>query len=142
MKQEDLATAKLRLEDARAALPSDLEEIETVRESESRQLIRALTRAEDSLLNEDFYEVADGNRMRRFARRLSIFYGTSVNEFDGGGLDSQVNAVGLAFDVAPQMAIAVGYGFYDVDNEVDNGWIASVSLNLAAFRWFFADLAD
>ncbi|MEL6611462.1 MAG: hypothetical protein AAFQ53_05175 [Bacteroidota bacterium] len=72
--------------------------------------------------------------------RLSVFYGRSVADFDSGGLDSAVNVVGVGFDVSPDLALQLGYGFYEVDEtgngdaDSDGSLFFGVSLNLFAFR--------
>jgi hypothetical protein len=112
--------------------------------------ITRLSKAEDELLNEEFYVVEQEGEgwFPKFYRRFSVFYGTSIGNFDNGGIDSSVNVIGVAFDLAPQLAIQVGWGYYDVvdattnESDTDSGLVAGVSLNLAAFRWMFSSLGD
>jgi hypothetical protein len=158
---EDLETADAALDDSQeGASAASLASAEQVLEDRRAELARAeaeitraiarLGEAQGDLLNEEFYEVQTDpegdSTLSRIARRFSVFYGTSVNDFGGGGLESNVNAVGLAFDVAPQLSILVGYGFYQVDTgggvDTDGGLVASVSLNLNAFRWMFGGLSN
>ena len=71
--------------------------------------------------------------------RFSVFYGRSVSDFDSGGLESQVNVVGLGWDISPDLALQVGRAFYEVDDgsgmvDSDSSWFFGVSLNLYAFK--------
>lgn len=77
--------------------------------------------------------------------RLSGFYGASAGEFSGGGLDSTLHAVGVGFDITPEIALLAGCGFYDVveqdgTSDTDYGFIFGVSLNMSAFKKFFAEV--
>jgi len=80
----------------------------------------------------DFYEVPKTD----WHNRLSMFYGTSVGDFEGGGLDANVQAVGVGFDITPEIAILAGWAFYNGSNEddTDNGFLLGISLNLYAFK--------
>lgn len=83
-----------------------------------------------------------------FWRRWAIYYGNSIGTFSGGGLDSEVNSLGLSFDVSPELAIYIGAGMYDVAetrenpvtmmeetiSDTDYGWVIGASLNLNAFK--------
>lgn len=138
------------LKSAQTELEARSEALQQV-ENDIADAINRLASAQGDLLNEEFYEVevseeGHDSTWSRLARRFSIFYGTSVNEFGGGGLESNVNAIGLGFDVAPQLSILVGYGFYRVDDgagtDTDGGLVAAVSLNLNAFRWMFGSLSN
>jgi hypothetical protein len=72
--------------------------------------------------------------------RMSVFYGRSVANFDSGGLSSEVNVVGVGFDVSPDLALQVGWAFYEVDEDgsgmtdSDGSFYFGVSLNLFSFR--------
>lgn len=72
--------------------------------------------------------------------RFSIFYGRSVNDFDSGGLQSEVNVVGIGFDVSPDLTLQAGWSFYEVDEtglgqiDSDSSLFIGVSLNLYAFK--------
>lgn len=74
--------------------------------------------------------------------RISVFYGRSVSDFDSGGLTSEVNVIGLSFDVSPDLALEAGRAFYEVDEDgagpgtidSDSSWFIGVSLNLFAFK--------
>jgi hypothetical protein len=70
----------------------------------------------------------------------------SAGEFSGGGLDSTVHAFGLGFDIIPEMAFILGWGFYDVKDgdvtDTDNGIVFGVSLNIYAFKKIFQVIAE
>jgi hypothetical protein len=74
-----------------------------------------------------------------FINRFSVFYGRSVGDFDSGGLQSEVNAIGFGFDVSPDLAIQLGWAFYEVDEgtgmaDSDGSVYFGVSLNLYSFK--------
>ena len=77
--------------------------------------------------------------------RFSVFYGTSAGEFSGGGLESSVNALGLGYDISPDLALHMGYAFYDFEQggstDSDSSFFYGVSLNLFAFKNFLAAAA-
>jgi len=74
--------------------------------------------------------------------RFSVLYGRSVSDFDSGGLTSEVNVIGVGFDISPDLALEVGRAFYEVDEDgagpgtidSDSSWFFGVSLNLFAFK--------
>lgn len=79
--------------------------------------------------------------------RISIFYGASAGEFSGGGLESTLHAVGVGFDITPEMALLAGWSVYDVteddgSSDADSGPVIGVSLNLYAFRKVLKALGD
>jgi len=93
------------------------------------------------LADDSYYPIAERNQ---WYNRLSVFYGKSIGDFNGGNLESSVDVVGLGFDVAPQMALQLGWAFYDVDEggglDTDAGLTFSVSLNLNTFKSVFGEL--
>lgn len=78
-----------------------------------------------------------------FFRRFSVWYGVSLQGFDGGGIDGTVHALGIGLDISPEFAVNAGYAIYDVlekdaatgDDKkgTDGGLIVGVSLNLNSF---------
>lgn len=80
-----------------------------------------------------------------FWHRFAVFYGRSVADFDSGGLESEVNAIGIAWDVSPDLSLQIGRGFYELDDggglDSDSSIYFGVSLNLNSFRQFAAALA-
>jgi len=83
-----------------------------------------------------FYVVPERDK---FYHRFSFFYGISAGNFSGGDLDSQVNAFGIGYDIAPEFSIITGVGFYDyklpseTEEDSDSAFLFGVSLNLNAF---------
>ncbi len=90
---------------------------------------------DDVLADGAYYIVEDRDSWKH---RVSFFYGVSVGNFSGGGLDSAANVVGIGYDFAPQLAFLLGWAFYDVEEngvtDTDSGLLFGVSLNLNAFR--------
>jgi hypothetical protein len=154
----DFGAAETRLQGALDQADADLGRAET----SHGDLIDRLEFARGELANEEFYEVIndeDGDGEDddlgdwRFLRRFSVFYGTSLSDFTGGGIQSTVQAVGVAFDIAPQFSIMYGVAFYEVEvddgsgtgtliDDTDHEQIIAVSLNLNAFKSLFGDLAN
>lgn len=72
--------------------------------------------------------------------RFSVFYGLSVSDFDSGGLQSEVNVIGLGYDITPDLALQFGCAFYEVAEtaggaiDSDSSLFIGVSLNLFAFK--------
>lgn len=81
-------------------------------------------------------------KMDKWQNRLSVFYGASAGEFSGGGLESTLHAVGLGFDITPEIAIIAGWSFYDKGADTDNGPLFGISLNLYAFQKIFKAIGD
>jgi len=100
------------------------------------ETVEQLIKARAEIIEDDAYYVVEGRDT--WKHRLSIFYGTSVGDLAGGGLESSANAVGVGYDVAPQLALQLGWAFYDVETDgvigTDSGLFFSVSLNLSSFK--------
>ncbi len=75
--------------------------------------------------------------------RISVFYGLSSKNFIGGDVDSNVHAIGLGYDITPELALITGLGFFDLkknDNsrsDSDAAFLFGVSLNLRAVGAMF-----
>lgn len=73
-----------------------------------------------------------------YARRVSVYYGVSNDNFTGGGLDSDVQSFGLAFDFTPEISFHIGWAIYDVTEttgsvsvtDTDSSLQLGVSINL------------
>ncbi len=68
--------------------------------------------------------------------RVSIFYGHSLSDFEGGGVSGSYKCVGIGYDVAPEFALQFGIGAFDPagGGELDIQSFVGISLNLNAFK--------
>jgi len=104
-------------------------------DSEDRKVIEGFTRGSEK--SPKWHVIEERNR---WYNRFSIFFGRSINDFDSGGLESEVNVVGVGFDVSPDLALELGWAFYEVDEDgtgmidSDGSLFFGVSLNLFAFK--------
>lgn len=93
---------------------------------------------------ENYVVEVDGAR-RGWPHRLSVFYGVSVGDFNGGGITSTANTFGLGFDVTPELAVLLGTAFYRQEEngveDTDNALFFGVSLNLNAFKALYSAAA-
>lgn len=84
------------------------------------------------------YVVRVRGEERGALHHLSVFYGLSVGNFGGGGIDSTVHALGLGFDVTPELALLGGAAFYrqveGTEEDADIAAFFGISLNLNAFK--------
>ena len=73
-------------------------------------------------------------------QRISFFLGRSVGGFDSKAVDGDINAFGVAFDIAPEFAVVWGRAYYNlptqtgVTNNSKSGSVFGVQINLNAFK--------
>lgn len=70
--------------------------------------------------------------------RWSVFYGRSLGNFDNTTIKGNVDALGVAFDIAPECALVFGVAFYQADLangsfETKHKPIIGIQMNLNAF---------
>lgn len=72
--------------------------------------------------------------------RISLFYGRSVGGFDTNLVQGDVNAFGVAFDIAPQFSVVWGRAYYNQAAQIGtaatsiSNIIFGVQINLNAFK--------
>jgi hypothetical protein len=71
-----------------------------------------------------------------WTNRVSVFYGHSLSDFEGGGASGSYKCVGLGYDIAPEFAVQFGLGAFDPvgGGELDFQTFVGISLNLNAFK--------
>jgi hypothetical protein len=86
------------------------------------------------------FAVAEFNGMTHLVKRVSLFMGRSVGGFDSKAVDGDINAFGIAFDIAPEFSVVWGRAYYNqpvqtgVANSSKSGTVIGVQLNLNAFK--------
>lgn len=87
------------------------------------------------------YAVQEYSVGSHLLRRISVFYGRSVGGFDSNAVQGDINAIGLAFDVAPQFSLTWGRAYFNQPSQTSGGTNPSASavvfgiqLNLNAFK--------
>jgi hypothetical protein len=88
----------------------------------------------------DNYSIQDDTRGWHLLKRASVFYGRSVGGFDSKLIDGDINAFGLAYDIAPMFSLIWGRAWYNVMGQpglADTSKteiIFGVQINLNAFK--------
>lgn len=86
------------------------------------------------------FAVAEFNGMTHLLKRISLFMGRSVGGFDSKAVDGDIDAFGIAFDIAPEFSVVWGRAYYNqpvqtgVANSSKSGTVVGVQLNLNAFK--------
>lgn len=90
-----------------------------------------------AFLKEDDNKV-DG--LSYWGRHVSFFWGRSVGGFDPKAIDGDINAFGIAFDIAPEFSVVWGRAYFNqaaqagVANSSSSGTVIGVQVNLKAFK--------
>lgn len=86
------------------------------------------------------YAVTEFNGMTHWIKRVSFFLGRSVGGFDSKVVDGDINAFGIAFDIAPEFSVVWGRAYFNqpaqtgVANNSRSGTVFGVQINLNAFK--------
>lgn len=83
------------------------------------------------------YALAELEFWPQMVSRVSFFLGRSVGGFDTKVVDGDINAFGIAFDVAPEFAVVWGHAYFNqtgVANSSRSGNVIGVQINLKAFK--------
>lgn len=69
-------------------------------------------------------------------KRWSVFYGHSLGDFEGSGVNGSYKCFGIGYDFAPEFALQLGYGTLNPTGggKLDHQFFVGISLNLNAFR--------
>lgn len=73
--------------------------------------------------------------------RISVFYGRSPGNFDVPTIKGSVDAIGIAYDIAPEFAVTVGFASYQAtlangNTQPQQTLMFGVQMNLNAFSSF------
>jgi hypothetical protein len=99
-------------------------------------------RGMQTVLNEfgNNYALEELDGIHNFGRRVSVFLGRSVGGFDANVVNGDINAFGIAIDIAPEFSIVWGHAYFNlpaqtgVANSSKSGTIFGVQINLNAFK--------
>ena len=86
------------------------------------------------------YAICELDTWPHLLKRVSFFLGRSVGGFDSNAVSGDINAFGIAFDIAPQFSIVYGRAYFNlpaqtgVANNTKSGNVFGVQINLNAFK--------
>jgi hypothetical protein len=101
-----------------------------------------VARGMQTVLNEfgNNYALEELDGIHNFGRRVSVFLGRSVGGFDANVVNGDINAFGIAIDIAPEFSIVWGHAYFNlpaqtgVANSSKSGTVFGVQINLNAFK--------
>lgn len=86
------------------------------------------------------FALCQDDKINHVIKRFSFFLGRSVGGFDSNAVAGDINAYGIAFDVAPQFALVWGRAYFNlpaqtgVTSNSKSGPVFGVQINLNAFK--------